>query len=184
MMHGILKQVNTGVNKRFEFIKNMWVTKVRLAVMNVLMQQKTLDWCNLLRSLARVSFFQCSVMSLLTAEWVEHLQRLMRCWCRRTCFEDKLLWSKSLCSSDVNDQMSLIKIHLQRLRLANKQISFVLHLNISRTTFYWLNFKKSHFATYMRGIQSVDIWSHALAVSMLLLANLLFPSSLRTVQCQ
>lgn len=43
MMHGMLKQVNTRINKRFGLIRKMRVRKVWLAVIDVLTQWQTLD---------------------------------------------------------------------------------------------------------------------------------------------
>lgn len=86
MMHGMIKQVNTRINKRFGLIRKMRVRKVWLALIDVLTQRQTLDWYHSAPKSGRGFLFQWAVMSMLKAEWVEHLRRRMRCWFRRTCF--------------------------------------------------------------------------------------------------
>lgn len=140
-------------------------------------------WCTgrhlidttLLWSWARVSFFIVisdviaqNAVGGAPAETDEMLMEedLLLVWRGFFFYQEKLLWSKSLCSSDVYDQMSLIKTHLQRPRPTNEQISFVLHRNISRTTFSWLNFKKKplwHIQTWHTECRHLEA-THSLCV--------------------
>lgn len=152
MMHGMLKQVNTRINKRFGLIRKMRVRKVWLALIDVLTQRQTLDWYHSAPKSGRGFLFQWAVMSMLKAEWVEHLRRRMRCWFRRTCFWFQGVFAKINYFEAIHyvalmfmvyDQMSWIKTRLQRPRPANEHISFALHRNISNTTFSLLNIKKN-----------------------------------------
>lgn len=166
----MLKLVNTEINKRFVLIRNIGVRKVQFAVMDVLMQWKTLDWYHpspqIRPGVPPLLWCHCLKQSRWSTceDWhnidVVRLAIYLKYFgAKRNYFEANYYVAL----------MFMIK-WLQSKRIfkgCNRSFGrFHVCFIITWTTSGWLNFKeKKNWRLYpWLGVQSADIWSHALSV--------------------